>query len=46
MFAGLCCLLVSGIFGHSMLRETQYIYAARGWPCTACTSTCRCASRS
>lgn len=30
MFAGLCCLLVSGIFGHSMLRETWYIYAALG----------------
>lgn len=30
MHAGLLCLIVSGIFGHSMLRETWYIYGAFG----------------
>lgn len=30
MHAGLLCLITSGIFGHSMLRETWYIYGAFG----------------
>ena len=30
MFAGYVALLFSGIFGHSMMRETWYLYAALG----------------
>lgn len=30
IFAGLVALLISGIFGHSLLRRTWYVYAALG----------------
>ncbi|MCK4414330.1 MAG: O-antigen ligase family protein [Candidatus Eisenbacteria sp.] len=30
LFAGLAVLLISGIFGHSLLRRTWYIYAGTG----------------
>jgi O-antigen ligase len=30
MFAGYVALLFTGIFGHSMMRETWYVYAALG----------------
>jgi O-antigen ligase len=30
MFAGYVALLFTGIFGHSMMRETWYLYAALG----------------
>lgn len=30
IFAGLVVLLISGVFGHSLLRRTWYVYAAMG----------------